>query len=97
LLAYRWASSPDQEATGLVEHCTNAFDVNLCRKAHGPFDVNTPLVSRTFNNLGMHTKLSLRLRYWMIDSWDYAEEGGVRVVSKQNVFNFFFGFPLLRP
>ena len=111
-MAYRWAPSPDQEATTLVEKCTETSEPT-CRTAHGPFDsrywniffVNlfvwlieeflflifsllfplffhigsTPSISRTVSNLGEHSKLSLRLRYWMIDSWENGEKAGVSI------------------
>ena len=86
-LAYRWATSPDQEATSsLVKKCTEQNEPT-CRVAHGPFDVSTSEVSRTFSNLGSHTELTLTLRYWMIDSWDSNEEGGV-LLNGNKVWSF---------
>ena len=77
-LAYRWASSPDQEVSSLLETC-NGESAPMCRVAHGPFSKMDGTISRVFENLGTHTQLTLSLRYWVVDSWDHGEMGGVNI------------------
>ena len=45
---------------------------------HGPFDGDTPTVSKTFTGLPAHTKVTVSLRYWSVDSWD-TEEAYVKI------------------
>merc|ERR1711988_1511691 len=47
---------------------------------HGPFGGNEIKEnSKTFSGLTPHTKVTIKLRYWSVDSWDSGEKGYVKV------------------
>ena len=85
-LAYRWADTPEQEVSTLVETCTAESNPKLCRVAHGPFGRDEKN-SKTFSNLGKHNQVTLSLRFWYADSWDRNEKGFVDL-NGENVFSF---------
>lgn len=93
-VAYRWAESPDQEATEYVSRCRDEHE-DTCRVAHGPFGAGETL-SKTFSGGILneeHTSVTISLRVWKLDDWkgNWNEEKQVTVfLNKKQIFKTSF-------